>query len=117
MGDKSVSRHLQGQEHRSFMSRILDDLRALERLIADGAIENGVRRIGAEQELILVDSHWRPAAVAMEVLPKIDDSHFTNELGLTEAWHSLRIVNVADGTNEILNRTIAQRLLKGDTAI
>jgi acyl-CoA dehydrogenase len=39
----------------------------------------------------------------------------TNELGLTEAWHSLRIVNIADGTNEILNRTIAQRLLKGDT--
>jgi acyl-CoA dehydrogenase len=42
---------------------------------------------------------------------------FTNEVGLTEAWHSLRIVNVADGTNEILNRTIAQRLLKGDTEI
>ena len=39
---------------------------------------------------------------------------FTNEVGLTEAWHALRIVNVADGTNEILNRTIAQRLLKGD---
>ena len=42
---------------------------------------------------------------------------FTNEVGLTEAWHSLRIVNVADGTNEILNRTIAQRLLKGDLEI
>lgn len=42
---------------------------------------------------------------------------FTNEVGLTEAWHSLRIVNVADGTNEILNRTIAQRLLKGDVAL
>lgn len=40
---------------------------------------------------------------------------FTNELGLYHAWHSLRIVNVADGTNEILNRTVAQRLLKGDT--
>jgi acyl-CoA dehydrogenase len=39
---------------------------------------------------------------------------FTNELGLTEAWHALRVVNVADGTNEILNRTIVQRLLKGD---
>jgi alkylation response protein AidB-like acyl-CoA dehydrogenase len=39
---------------------------------------------------------------------------FTNELGLTDAWHALRIVNVADGTNEILNRTIAQRMLKGD---
>jgi alkylation response protein AidB-like acyl-CoA dehydrogenase len=42
---------------------------------------------------------------------------FTNELGLTDAWHSLRIVNIADGTNEILYRTIAQRLLKGDTEI
>ena len=39
---------------------------------------------------------------------------FTNEIGLVEAWHALSIVNVADGTNEILNRTIAQRLLKGD---
>ena len=42
---------------------------------------------------------------------------FTNELGLTEAWHSLRVVNVADGTNEILNRTIAQRLAKGDVEL
>lgn len=42
---------------------------------------------------------------------------FTNELGLTDAWHALRIVNVADGTNEILNRTIAQRLFKGDVAL
>jgi acyl-CoA dehydrogenase len=42
---------------------------------------------------------------------------FTNELGLTDAWHTLRIVNVADGTNEILYRTIVQRLLKGDTEL
>ena len=42
---------------------------------------------------------------------------FTNELGLAEAWHSLRIVNVADGTNEILNKTIAQRLYKGDVEL
>jgi acyl-CoA dehydrogenase len=39
---------------------------------------------------------------------------FTNELGLTEAYHTLRLINVADGTNEILNRTIFQRLLAGD---
>ena len=38
----------------------------------------------------------------------------TNELGLTEAWQALRVVNVADGTNEILKRTIVQRLQKGD---
>jgi acyl-CoA dehydrogenase len=42
---------------------------------------------------------------------------FTTELGLTEAYHTLRIINVADGTNEILNRTIFQRLMGGDVAL
>jgi acyl-CoA dehydrogenase len=38
----------------------------------------------------------------------------TNELGLTEAWKSLRKVNIADGTNEILRRTIVGEMLGGD---
>lgn len=42
---------------------------------------------------------------------------FTNELGLHDAWHSLRVVNVADGTNEILRRTIVQRMRKGDVEL
>ena len=42
---------------------------------------------------------------------------FTNELGLTKAWHSMRVINVADGTNEILNRTIVNRLLQGDVDV
>ena len=39
---------------------------------------------------------------------------FTNEMGLMDAYHALRTINVADGTNEILNKTISQRMLKGD---
>jgi len=39
---------------------------------------------------------------------------FRNELGLVEAYHTLRAINVADGTNEILSRTIFQRLAAGD---
>lgn len=38
----------------------------------------------------------------------------TNEVGLVHAWQDLRIINIADGTNEILARTIAQRLFAGD---
>jgi acyl-CoA dehydrogenase len=41
----------------------------------------------------------------------------TNEVGLVHAWHDLRTVNIADGTNEILARTISQRLLAGDTEL
>jgi len=39
---------------------------------------------------------------------------FTNEVGLYHAWHALRVTNVADGTNEILYRPIAQQLLGGN---
>ncbi|NQV20823.1 MAG: acyl-CoA dehydrogenase, partial [Rhodospirillales bacterium] len=39
---------------------------------------------------------------------------FTNELGLTEAYNVVRSVNVADGTNEVLRRTIVHRLMRGD---
>ena len=42
---------------------------------------------------------------------------FTNELGLAEAYNTVRVVNVADGTNEILRRTIAHRLLGGDVEL
>lgn len=42
---------------------------------------------------------------------------FTNELGLHEAYARVRSANVADGTNEILARTIAQRLFKGDVEL
>jgi acyl-CoA dehydrogenase len=42
---------------------------------------------------------------------------FTNELGLAEAYHTIRQINVADGTNEILARTIFQRLANGDLAL
>jgi acyl-CoA dehydrogenase len=39
---------------------------------------------------------------------------FTNEMGFAEAYHTIRSINVADGTNEILARTIFQRMLAGD---
>jgi alkylation response protein AidB-like acyl-CoA dehydrogenase len=38
----------------------------------------------------------------------------TNEVGLVHAYNTLRIINIADGTNEILRRTIFQQLARGD---
>ena len=65
---------------RTFTRALLRDLQALERLLADGLIETGIRRFGAEQELFLVDEAWRPAPVAVEVLEDLDDDPFTTEL-------------------------------------
>jgi acyl-CoA dehydrogenase len=38
----------------------------------------------------------------------------TNEVGLVHAYNTLRIINIADGTNEILRRTIFQQMARGD---
>jgi acyl-CoA dehydrogenase len=41
----------------------------------------------------------------------------TNEMHLTEAYITSRLVNIADGTNEILRRTVVKQLLDGDIAL
>ncbi len=65
---------------RAFTRALLRDLHAMERLLAEGRIESGVRRFGAEQEMFLVDEAWRPASVAVEVLEELADELFTTEL-------------------------------------
>ena len=83
MGERQVSGiDDEGDRLRLFTRRLLQDLRALERMIAEGRFETGVRRIGAEQEVFLVDADWRPAMCAMEILDVLRDPHFTTEVGL-----------------------------------
>ena len=82
MGQQNVNTKLSSEELRAFIKSLLNDISALKKMIADGMIESDVRRIGAEQELFLVNEGFRPAPVAMEVLNKISDPHFTNEIAL-----------------------------------
>jgi CBS domain-containing protein len=64
----------------AYMGHLVDDLKALERLLAEGRIETGITRIGAEQELCLIDYHLRPAMLATEMLESLGDPHYTTEL-------------------------------------
>src|SRR5882672_9874105 len=73
---------LEGDARRRFMRAVLADLRALEQMLEASAFERGVVRIGAEQELFLVDRTYHPAPGALRILEAIDDPHFTTELGL-----------------------------------
>ena len=67
---------------REFMRALLEDVRALERMIDEDRIESGIRRIGAEQEMFLVDSGMRPAPVMNEVMSRLSGGSYTTELGL-----------------------------------
>src|SRR5262245_50536178 len=66
---------------RAFMRALLEDLRALERMLDGEWFETGVRRIGAEQEMFLVDRALRPANKVLALLEELPRSAFTTELG------------------------------------
>ena len=50
------------------MKALLADVHALETMLEEGMVESGIRRIGAEQEMFLVDELGRPVPKALEVL-------------------------------------------------
>jgi len=81
LGDKDIRIELDSSELRVFTQALLKDVRALEQLLQGDRIESGVRRIGLEQELFLVDDMWRPAPIAVEALERIEDPRVTSEIG------------------------------------
>jgi len=81
LGDKDIRIELDSSELRVFTQALLKDVRALEQLLQGDRIESGVRRIGLEQELFLVDDKWRPAPIAVEALERIEDPRVTSEIG------------------------------------
>ncbi|RMH68585.1 MAG: CBS domain-containing protein [Gemmatimonadetes bacterium] len=82
MGDHNIKTSSENQEGlRDFTRALLEDVRAFEYMLNAGLIESDVHRIGAEQELFLVDQAARPAMINREVLAELSDPHFTTELG------------------------------------
>lgn len=79
---KKVQGDLEGESRREYMVALLRELQAMERMVKEGMFERGVQRIGAEQELFLVDAAYHPTPGALKVIQRIDDPHFTTELGL-----------------------------------
>ena len=59
MGRHDLPNQHSDEELRSFMKAILADVHALQRMLDEDRFEKGIRRIGAEQEMFLVDRAGR----------------------------------------------------------
>ena len=81
MGEHIKDARPDAESLRVFVRRLLRDIQALERMIAEGRIESGIRRIGAEQELFLVDRAWRAMPTGRDICAQTEDPHVTLELG------------------------------------
>lgn len=81
MGEKKVK--IQTDEHnlRVFTKAVLNDLQALEKMLKAEMLEENALRIGAEQEMFLVDSSMHPACAAMQILESAKEPRLTTEIG------------------------------------
>ena len=81
MGDKKVSIESDESRMRQFTKAVLNDLQALDEMLKGGQLEENALRIGAEQELFLVDSAMHPAPLVLEILENAKDERLTTEIG------------------------------------
>jgi len=80
MGEQDVKKQVDEAGMRRFTRQIIQDMRAMEYMIREGMFEKDVRRIGAEQELFLIDQRWQPAPLVEELLANNDDDRIVTEL-------------------------------------
>lgn len=80
VGQHNIEEHVDETKTQVFMKALLEDLRALAFMLEDGRVESGVTRIGAEQEMFLIDRHFRPAPVSLEVLKHANDARLSTEI-------------------------------------
>lgn len=80
MGDERVRLPESKEQSQEFLKYLLRDVRAMGRMLEDGWFETDRTRIGAEQEVCLIDRYSKPAPIAMELIDALKDNGFTTEL-------------------------------------
>lgn len=74
MGFQKVNTADNSQEMLRFVRSLLFDVRAFEYMLENDWFESDIVRIGAEQEMCLVQNEtYKPACINMEVLEKLGD--------------------------------------------
>lgn len=108
MGEHNVEEHVDEQKAQAFMKALLEDLRALAFMLEDGRIESGVQRIGAEQEMFLIDQYLLAAPVSLEVLKHTNDPRLTTEIARFNLEANLTPLELSDNCFSRLEQELAE---------
>lgn len=73
MGEQRVSLVTEDEQMHRFVKSLLKDVQALEYMLENDWFENDIVRIGAEQEMCLVNQYdYKPACIVVEALERLD---------------------------------------------
>jgi hypothetical protein len=82
MGNFKVRQIIEKADRHRVYQHALDDIRTFEKMWEDNSFVQEPIKIGAEQELCIVNKYFEPSTSALKILDTINDVHYTNELGL-----------------------------------
>ncbi|HZN08226.1 MAG TPA: CBS domain-containing protein [Pyrinomonadaceae bacterium] len=116
MGEHNVEQHVDEKKAQSFMKALLEDLRALAFMLENGRIESGVRRIGAEQEMFLIDRYLRPAPVSLAVLNEANDPRLTTEIARFNLEANLTPLDLRDDCFSRMEQELVELLALARTS-
>ncbi|HHH55023.1 MAG TPA: CBS domain-containing protein, partial [Bacteroidetes bacterium] len=76
MGEHNVSLLDDKEKKAKFLKALLDDVQALEFMLKNDWFESDVQRIGAEQEMVLVDKqYFKPSLIGPEVIDNLQNKY------------------------------------------
>jgi len=116
VGSQSVKAITSQKQRKKFIYHLLNDLDALKKMIDEDLFEKGIQRVGAEQELCIVNKNYRPSLNALKILEKINDSHFTTELALFNLEINLDPVVLAKNSFSEIEKELITLLSKAEKA-
>lgn len=117
MGVETVKLAENREQIQEFIKYLLKDIRAMEKMLSEDMFETGITRIGAEQELCLVDRHAKPSPISVKLLDKMQDENFTTELALFNLETNLKPLEFKDKCLSVMEANILSQLDKVREAI
>ena len=96
MGEQNVKLASNQRQTQIFVKHLLQDVKALGRMLEEGWFDDKITRIGAEQELCIIDKNYRPAMLNTEILEKANNPNFTTELAKFNAEINLVPIEFKD---------------------
>ncbi|MEL4454624.1 CBS domain-containing protein [Lutimonas vermicola] len=114
MGSQAVKAIESLTERKEFLYHLLNDVKALEMMLDQDIFEKGIQRIGAEQELCLVDNNFRPSCNALKILEKLNDHHFTTELALFNLEINMDPLELKGNCFSKIDNELTELIKKGD---
>ncbi len=126
MGEQKVMVVKEQAQMQQFVNHLLKDVQALEYMLENQWFEEGVTRIGAEQEMCLVyNKTLKPAPINMEIMAKLKNhdwcvtelAKFNLEANLTPRVFSGKCLSDMEAENNEYLRIIQQKLNGYDAKI